>query len=249
MIQHRMQRWIKYFLALALITVVALGGDYEEGLKAAQKRHFKKAARLYAKAANAGNVDALVKLGTLYANGEGVKVDDKKAVSLWESARQRGSAEAYHILAWTYLYGYHGVKENHKKAERYFQTAAAKGELMAQLSLGRYYMRGEYFAKNYSKALKYLKMVDPKHGMANYYLGTMYKNGRGVPKSYAKALYYFKRSAKVGNCAADYVLSIMYKEGMGVAKNAAISKKYYNRARNRRGLSDADLKEGVKDFY
>lgn len=54
----------------------------------------KKAARIYKRAAELGDVDAKWNLACLYKNGEGVKMNEDKAVQLSREAADRGHAVA-----------------------------------------------------------------------------------------------------------------------------------------------------------
>jgi TPR repeat protein len=54
----------------------------------------KKAAELYALAANQGHARAQYNLGVFYANGKGVAQSDEKAIELWTLAANQGHASA-----------------------------------------------------------------------------------------------------------------------------------------------------------
>ena len=56
----------------------------------------KKAARLYHRAADLGDVYAMNNLGGLYSSGRGVKLDKKKAVRYFRMAADRGQPRAQH---------------------------------------------------------------------------------------------------------------------------------------------------------
>ncbi len=65
---------------------------------------YKRAAKLYQIAADAGIVQAQAALGNLYANGEGVPQDNKKAVLWLTKAAEDGYVEAQRKLAQVYTY-------------------------------------------------------------------------------------------------------------------------------------------------
>ena len=56
--------------------------------------NLRKAAKLFKRAVEAGNVDAMVNLGHMYIEAEGVKQDNEKAMQLFKIASDRGDAVA-----------------------------------------------------------------------------------------------------------------------------------------------------------
>ena len=75
------------------IHVGYLADSYVEGDHELVISH-KKAARIYKRAAELGDVDAKWNLACLYKNGEGVKMNEDKAVQLSREAADRGHAVA-----------------------------------------------------------------------------------------------------------------------------------------------------------
>ncbi|EGB04090.1 hypothetical protein AURANDRAFT_67524 [Aureococcus anophagefferens] len=71
----------------------ALGSAYENATMGL-KKSTKKAAKLYRRAVELGNVQSMTNLGALYAQGEGVKLDRRKATQLYRMASDGGSAMA-----------------------------------------------------------------------------------------------------------------------------------------------------------
>ena len=66
-----------------------LGWNYERGDLGLKPSH-KKAARLYQRAADLGDVMAMFNLGFTYEHGRGVKLDKKKAAKYYRMAADRG---------------------------------------------------------------------------------------------------------------------------------------------------------------
>ena len=69
------------------------------------------------KAAEQGDVEAQLKLGTMYVQGEGVPEDDTKAVYWFHQAAEQGQAEAQSKLGFMYAQG-EGVPEDDAEAVR-----------------------------------------------------------------------------------------------------------------------------------
>ena len=101
----------------------------------------KKAARIYKRAAELGDVDAKWNLACLYKNGEGVKMNKNKAMQLSREAADRGHAVAQVKLGMELL----GAKNKEKEQEghRYVWLAAKQGLTDAEYILGFIYSRAE----------------------------------------------------------------------------------------------------------
>ena len=113
-----------------------LGWAYRRGLLGLVKSD-KKAAKIWKRAVELGNVDAMVKLGFLYQNGSGVKLDKKKAERLYRAAADRGDAFAQSNLG-ILLYS----EKKFEEAFRYFALAANQGYTGAECNLGICYVCG-----------------------------------------------------------------------------------------------------------
>ena len=101
-------------------------------------KNAKKAAKLYKRAVELGDVDAMCNLAVLYSEGEGVKTDLKKATQLYQIGADKGDAMAMHNLA--------ALKElegNHVEALRLFKCAADQGLAVSECNVGTYYGNGE----------------------------------------------------------------------------------------------------------
>tara|TARA_B100000482_G_scaffold14706_1_gene10185 strand:- start:43 stop:525 length:483 start_codon:yes stop_codon:yes gene_type:complete len=114
----------------------SLGEAYQVGVLGLVKSD-KKAAKIYRRAVELGSVDAMVRLGILYADGSGVKLDKKKAERLYRMGADRGDAVAQSFLA-VYLAG----EEKHEEAFRYHALAANQGYTDAEFNLGCCYGDG-----------------------------------------------------------------------------------------------------------
>jgi hypothetical protein len=98
----------------------------------------KKAAKILKRAAELGGVDATLRLGEMYDDGEGVKLDKKKAERLYRTAADRGDAVAQDKLAFLL-----DAEGRHEEAFRYYALAADQGWTSAEYNTGCCYLRGE----------------------------------------------------------------------------------------------------------
>ncbi|WP_204115940.1 tetratricopeptide repeat protein [Shimia biformata] len=114
--------------------------DYGAALEQSADRTAE-AATVYARAAEAGHVDAAVSLGVLYQEGRGVETDYARALALYEGAAARGHARALNNLGLLYVRG-HGVAQDYQKAASLFAAAAEQGLDQALTNLGVMYENG-----------------------------------------------------------------------------------------------------------
>ena len=73
-------------------------------------------------------------LALMYLNGEGVAVDDAKALRLFQASAEQGHAAAQYNLGNLYLAG-QGVVRDEAEAVRWLEMAAEQGNLEAQSRL------------------------------------------------------------------------------------------------------------------
>ena len=107
----------------------------------------KKAAKIWKRATELGDVDAMVFLGELYKYGEGVKLDKKKAERLFRTAADRGDADAQNNIG-AFLHS----EEKFEEAVRYFALAANQGYTDGEHNLGVCYRNGEGMEVDLGKA-------------------------------------------------------------------------------------------------
>ena len=79
--EANMQALAAIGIALALSAVTAIAGDFEDGLKYYQSKNYARAFDSWSKPAAQGFAPAQFTLGFMYEKGEGVKQDNKLALS------------------------------------------------------------------------------------------------------------------------------------------------------------------------
>lgn len=129
-----------------------LGLDYDLGRNGKSKDK-EKAARFYARAANAGHALAMLNLGVCYEYGDGVPKDCKKAFTLYVSAAASGNAMAQCNLGYCYFNGV-GVQRDPEKAVLWYKKAVKGGNARAMNNLGYCYENGQGVEKSPQKAFK-----------------------------------------------------------------------------------------------
>ena len=108
-----------------------------------------KANELFLKAGELGCAKAHFKLGALYAIGQGVEIDTKKAMHYWELAAISGDADARHFLGCV-----EGQAGNYQRAHKHFIIAAKAGynKSLDKVKLG--FMDGLVSKDEYEQTLR-----------------------------------------------------------------------------------------------
>jgi TPR repeat protein len=110
----------------------------------------------YRRAAERGDPNAQMMLGTLYASGKGASRDPKEAAAWYRKAADAGNASAQMLLGTCYAYG-NGVQKDATKAVQYFRKAALAGNRMGQYKLGECYAIGTGVPCNEEQAKDWYK--------------------------------------------------------------------------------------------
>jgi len=99
-----------------------LAGLYSHGIRG-MPQDYQKANELWLKGGELGCAEAYYNLGIVYRRGEGVEIDDKKAIYYYELAAMMGHVSSRHNLAC-----FEGQAGNHQRALRHFILAARAGD-------------------------------------------------------------------------------------------------------------------------
>lgn len=125
------------------------GGDeatamYKKGLAYESARDYNRAYNLYQRAAEAGNADAVARIGILYFHGTGVPKDPVQEVTMYKKAADLGSAEGRNHLGVCYLEGVPeaGIEKDYAKAAELLQASAGQNSMLGQYNLARCYENG-----------------------------------------------------------------------------------------------------------
>lgn len=104
------------------------------------------------KAADRGDAASQYVLGSLYARGEGVPRDYKKALKLYTMAAEKGNPYAQTNLGFFYDAGIGVDARDPAAAFKWYEKAAMQGDAISQANLGSLYARGEGTTQNYIEA-------------------------------------------------------------------------------------------------
>ena len=115
--------------------------DYEQGEAFYDNKEYDKAAELYKKACDGGDMRGCFNLGTMYANGNGVQKDFSKAAQLFKKACDGGSMYGCYNLGVMYAKG-SGVEKDFSKAAELLKKACDGGETNGCRGLDIIYANG-----------------------------------------------------------------------------------------------------------
>ncbi|MBF0341408.1 MAG: sel1 repeat family protein [Magnetococcales bacterium] len=101
---------------------------------------------------------------------------------------------------------------------------AEKGDVQAQLQLGKAYHEGRGVGIDYREALRWYRLAAAQGSAeAQNGVGTLYDNGKGVPRDYREAAHWFLLAARQGHVLARRNLGWMHEKGQGLLKDDALS--------------------------
>jgi len=165
--------------------------------------HDVEAATWYRKAAEAGDMPSLLRLGQLLHLGKGVVLNELDATAKIKQAAEADYQPAWTVLAERYEQGL-GARKSDKDASFWYRKAAEKGEVAAQAKVGDMYARGKGVDKDEAEAVNWFrKAADRGNRDAQYGLGMAYLRGRGIQKSDSLAFEWLKKAAGQGHTEAQ----------------------------------------------
>ncbi|MBV9560191.1 MAG: SEL1-like repeat protein [Bradyrhizobium sp.] len=150
----------------AALRVAALKGDpaaaYEIAVRLAEGKgvpqNLDEAVKWFDRAAQAGLIPAVFRLGTFYEKGVAVKKDLEQARRYYLQAADRGNAKAMHNLAVLAADG-GGKGADYKAASEWFRKAAERGVADSQYNLGILYARGIGVEQNLAESFKWFSLA------------------------------------------------------------------------------------------
>jgi TPR repeat protein len=167
------------------------------------------AVKAYRKAADAGSTSAMVGLGTLLVNGNGIKSNPAEARMWFEKAANLDDVTGMTNLASVYGGGV-GVPADFAIARSWFAKAAAANSSEGMFQLGLMTQDGDGGPKDdaAAKAL-FEKAASLNHGGALERLGAYAEAGRAGPKDERAAIVFYKQAAEFGSDDAADALKRM----------------------------------------
>src|SRR5262249_10568589 len=104
-----------------------------------------------------------------------------------------------------------GVPQDYAKAREWYEKIAAKGNMVARVSLGLLY---ENVYQDYAKAREwYEKAAAKENAVAMRNLGALYEHGEGVPQDYAKAREWYEKAFSAEVSLERRLIEMAFKTG------------------------------------
>lgn len=151
------------------------------------------------KAANMGNMDAQLKLGQMYLEGQGVPQDDDIAFVWIRKSAEQEHEWANYDLGMMYLEG-RGVSQNDEEAAACFMKGARLGDLDATYQLGVMYLEGRGIGQDDGEACFWIrKAAKLGYSDAQALLGEMLELGHATPRNPEEAAEWLSKAAYEGD--------------------------------------------------
>ncbi len=156
------------------------------------------------RAADQGNAEAQLRLGMLYANGEGVDLNYVTAAEWFTRAAEQGQLEACRTLAWLYANGF-GVAQDDAMARHWYLRAAEGGDPAAQCSVATMYQWGRMgVARDVERMLHWYEQAAARnYPVAQFALGKLMAQGQLVPRNDEAAFQWFTLAILNGSKVAQ----------------------------------------------
>lgn len=194
-----------------------------------QEKNIGEAIKHFEIAANAGNLEAMNKLGVAYANEEEYR-DIELAIRWFAKASTLGFSRSTLNLGKLFSYEKYGQVDG-EKAIAFFKQALSQGNKEAASMLGDAYYYGELVPTDYSIAYEYYyKAAEDGDARDKNNIAFMLEYGKGVDVDLPKALEYYKSAAEGGYAPAMYAVGRFFYEGTGVDIDYVEAFKWYLKA-------------------
>jgi serine/threonine-protein kinase len=165
--------------------------------------HDAEAVSWYRRAADAGDLPSLFRLGQLLHLGKGVAQNALDATVKIKQAAEADYQPAWTVLAERYEQGL-GTKKSDNNAFVWYRKAAEKADISAQAKVGDMYARGKGIDKDEAEGVKWFTMAAEKGNKdAQYGLGMAYLKGKGAQKSDSIGYAWLKKAADQGHVEAQ----------------------------------------------
>ncbi|KAI8889409.1 HCP-like protein [Backusella circina FSU 941] len=117
----------------------------------------------------------MFRLGYMYENAQGVKKDNKRALSWYLKASKYDNIDAQ-LRAGVFYENGTGVTQNHKLAMEYYQKAAEQNSRDAQFNIGWMFYDGKGVLQNYKTAIQWFIEADKQgHPQAKIFIAKAMK--------------------------------------------------------------------------
>lgn len=182
--------------------------------------------KYFKKAADLGSSRAMYRTAECYINGEGVSVDNKAGIAMYERGARLRHGNCLTALGRAYING-EIIEKNIAKGLEYIHKAMEQNNPWSFNLYGWCLGTGTGVEKNQALAIEYyLKAAKLGEGPAMWNIGLYYENGYGVAVDQEKAFKYYLMSAEKNYKGGINDTIRCYKEGIGVSVNTEEARKW-----------------------
>jgi len=227
--------------AAVLALFIAFGGDKDSGvvmhslgpatdIGATPGLRETPIVNLYRHAAQQGDLDARMRLGLMFHEGDGVSRDPEQAAHWFKLAASEHLPAGQAALGYLHEQGM-GVEQNFAQALTWYRKAAAKNHAWAEYRLGMMYRDGRGVPRDNEKAIELLRAAANQGDVGGlFHLGEMYENGWGTAQDPSAASEWYRKAAERNHDRAEYNLAVMYRDGRGVPQSLVKAGQWFERS-------------------
>lgn len=180
--------------------------EYRRAMALEAEGEYRRAARLYRAAAEAGHAGAAYQLAEAYHDGLGVTENREEAASWFSRAADLGDPGAQYLVGSAYYSGT-GVAQDYPRALGYLGPAAEQGFPPAQYLLAEAFLNGYGVPVDADWAARwYGKAAAQGHVQAIFAYGVMHAKGIGLPPDRREAYAWLLLARRAGHPLAESVL-------------------------------------------
>ena len=198
------------------------GANFLSGQAEEKHGRAKDAIKMYLKAAEQGEVKAMLALGRMYTQGR-VEVDQAQATHWYTQAAHKGDVNAAFETASRFETGL-GTKLDLTQAAAFYEQAAKGGHMEASTKLGEFYAEGKGVPKDQKLARKWLEQAGFQGNLEAAFKMGQLSLEEGNP---AQAEKWFKKAALGHHIQASIELGKMFESGNGVKQDDIQASKWF----------------------
>jgi TPR repeat protein len=204
-----MARLVPWLVLLAVVGGAAAqdtASSVVAGIEAYNSGDAGTAFRLLKAAADAGDSDAQVNLGYMYARGHGVAQDQQESMRLYLSSARQGNAEGMNAVGFKYMVG-SGIKPDIGQAVHWFCRAAVSGDARGLNNLGILHFEGKGVPRDVEEFRSlWRQAADRSNPNAMFNLARSLLFGPDEPRDQAEGMRLMVDAARLGHGGAQQVV-------------------------------------------
>ena len=187
--------------------------------------------QIFRKSASKGYAPAMIQVGLMYSNGDGVKKDLEKASSWLRPANVKGDAVGKYLLAECFLFG-KGVAKNPSLAVTLLEESVEmEGPARALDLLGTCHHKSWGVEQDSAKAANLYELSCERgfyNACAN--LSVLAMRGDGIEQNPERAIALLEKGADAGNALCMFFYGAAFLDGLGVSEDPEAAAEWMKKA-------------------